>query len=135
MLQAFALRIFNTAAYYTSQTPSPLSANPANNENNTTTPVSVPTAASISNFQFTTAHTPSLRLIAYGVSDRIYERLEPETQIIYLRSTRVDAEGQTKLHAAPIGWCLKQFVEPLSDVLNSTLLRTPKLPFPGGDGE
>lgn len=136
LLQASALRLFNMAASFTSQLPpaSSPTADGNDNGNNTPTILSGPDAASISDFHFTTASTPALRLIAYSVADQIYDRLEPETQIVCFRSTSVDAEGRTRLHAAPIGWCLKQSVEPESNVLNATLLRTPKPPFSGRDG-
>lgn len=118
LLQAVALRIFNLAAYWAGQPPEALTTNAP-------IPVSLPLE-----WKFDTRSTPKLRLVSFGISDRIYERQDPKTQITYLRSTCQDAEGKTNLHATAIGWCLKQFVEPVSDVLNTSLLRVPKPPFP-----
>lgn len=117
LLQAAALRVFNLAAFWAPQ--------PALELNS---PVPIPVSLP-AEWRFDTRSTPKLRLVAFGVSDKIYERLESKAQTIYLRSTCRDAEGRTKLHAAPIGWCLKQFVEPVSDVLNTSLLRSAKPPF------
>lgn len=118
LLQAAALRIFNLAAYWS-------------DHSHETDGLSVSNLGVPSEWKFESSSTPKLRVIAFGISDRIYERLDSKTQVIYLRSTCQDAEGKTKLHAAPIGWCLKQFVEPVSDVLNTSLLRAPKLPLLG----
>ncbi|CAK4024855.1 Hypothetical predicted protein [Lecanosticta acicola] len=62
-----------------------------------------------------------LRLIAFGTSDKIYEREDSKNQIIYLRSSCLDAEGKQKVYAAPVGWCLRQFVEPRSEILDFVL--------------
>lgn len=116
LIQAVALRIFHLAAYWSIQPPE------ANDQPG-------PITILPHDWRFATSATPTLRLIAFGVSDKIYERVDTKTQMIYLRSTCVDAVGGTQLHAAPIGWCMKQFVEPASEVLNATLLRQPKPPF------
>lgn len=62
-----------------------------------------------------------LRVIAFGTSDKIYEREDSKNQIIYLRSSCIDAEGKQKVWAAPVGWCLRQFIEPKSEVLDFVL--------------
>ncbi|EME42683.1 hypothetical protein DOTSEDRAFT_73488 [Dothistroma septosporum NZE10] len=62
-----------------------------------------------------------LRLIAFGTSDKIYEREDSKNQIIYLKSTCTDAEGKMNVYAAPVGWCLRQYVEPRSEVLDFVL--------------
>ena len=66
---------------------------------------------------------PKLRLIAFGVSDKIIERRDSPDQLIFLRSTCQDADGRTQLHATPIGWCLRLYVEPRSEVLDFVLQR------------
>ena len=66
---------------------------------------------------------PKLRLVAFGVSDKIFERLDSRNQLIFLRSTCQDADGRTQLHATPIGWCLRLYVEPRSHVLDFVLRR------------
>ncbi|CZT14409.1 uncharacterized protein RCC_00386 [Ramularia collo-cygni] len=62
-----------------------------------------------------------LRLIAFGTSDKIYEREDSRNQILYLKSTAKDAEGRQQAYAAPVGWCLRQFIEPRSEVLDFVL--------------
>ena len=81
-----------------------------------------------------------LRIIAFGISDKVYEREDSVNQTIYLRSTCQDAEGRSKIYATPITWCLRQYVEPRSDVLDLVLHRTSRPPCregterPGGLG-
>lgn len=65
-----------------------------------------------------------LRLIAFGTSDKIYEREDSRNQLLYLRSTCTDAEGRIRPYAAPLGWCLRQFIEPRSEVLDFVLHRS-----------
>ncbi|KAF2213728.1 hypothetical protein CERZMDRAFT_120883 [Cercospora zeae-maydis SCOH1-5] len=65
-----------------------------------------------------------LRLIAFGVSDRIYEREDSRNQIIFLKSFAADAEGKHRPFAAPVGWCMRQFIEPRSEVLDFVLHRS-----------
>lgn len=65
-----------------------------------------------------------LRLIAFGTSDKIYEREDSKNQTIFYRSTCVDAEGKSKPYAAPIGWCARQYIEPRSEVLDFVLHRS-----------
>lgn len=68
------------------------------------------------------AELPSkLRLVAFGTSDKIYEREDSRNQILYLKSTAYDAEGRQVPYAAPVGWCLRQFIEPRSEVLDFVL--------------
>ena len=62
-----------------------------------------------------------LRLIAFGTSDRIYEREDSKNQIIYLNSSAINAEGKSVPHAVNLGWCLRQYVEPRSEVLDFVL--------------
>jgi hypothetical protein len=76
-----------------------------------------------------TAPRPSkLRLVAFGSSDKIFERVDSPNQCIFLRSTKIDSENRTAVQAVPIGWCLRQYVEPRSDVLDFTLSRATGMP-------
>lgn len=63
-----------------------------------------------------------LRLIAFGVNDKSFDREDSANQVIYLRSTCQDAEGKTWPHATPITWCLRRYVEGRSDVLDLSLM-------------
>lgn len=69
-------------------------------------------------------HPSKLRLVGFGTSDKIYEREDSRNQILYLKSTAYDAEGRPAPHAAPVGWCLRQFIEPRSEVLDFVLHRS-----------
>ncbi|RMY95695.1 hypothetical protein D0861_00525 [Hortaea werneckii] len=75
-----------------------------------------------------TTGSPKLRLIAFGISDKIYERDDSRNQLLYLRSTCQDALGKDAIHATPIGWCLRQFVEPRSEVLDFVMHRETLVP-------
>lgn len=73
--------------------------------------------------------TPSkFRLVAFGISDKIYEREDSRNQLLYLRSSALDAEGKFKIYATPVGWCLRKYLEPRSDVLDFVLSREARLP-------
>jgi hypothetical protein len=65
-----------------------------------------------------------LRLLAFGTSDRIYEREDSPNQIIFLRSVALDADGHARPFATPVSWCVRQFLEPRSDVLDFVLVRS-----------
>lgn len=69
-----------------------------------------------------------LRLIAFGISDKIYEREQSVNQCIYLRSTCQGPSGQTVTYATAIAWCLRQYIEPRSEVLDFVLHRETKVP-------
>nr|POE93655.1 hypothetical protein CFP56_19667 [Quercus suber] len=69
-----------------------------------------------------------LRLVGFGISEKIYEREDSKNQILFLRSTALDCLGQPKIHATPIGWCLRQYVEPRSEVLDFVLHRNTRPP-------
>lgn len=98
-----------------------------------TSPAATPSESSESS-DSQVSSASKLRLIAFGISDKIYERENPQNQIIYLRSTCQDALGETKTYAAKIGWCLRQYVEPRSDVLDFVLHRDSKGPWRERDG-
>nr|POE84789.1 hypothetical protein CFP56_78140 [Quercus suber] len=77
-----------------------------------------------------------LRLIGFGISEKIYEREDSKNQILFLRSTALDCVGKPKIHATTIGWCLRQYVEPRSEVLDFVLHRNSRPPCrdPNGTG-
>ncbi|SMR56272.1 unnamed protein product [Zymoseptoria tritici ST99CH_3D1] len=130
LLQALALRMFEMAAgtrprssdnsSSTSTSPSTSPTPPADDSDADADPTSEDT---------TSTPTPpepanKLRLLAFGTSDKIYERQDSRHQILFLRSTSLTAEGLPRLHAAPVGWCLRQYLEPRSDVLDFVLHRS-----------
>jgi len=119
LLQGLALRMFD---------------GPKSTTSASTTPPSEPSNNSPDGENITTSPGTNFRLLAFGISDKIYERENPSNQIIYLRSTCQDALGETKPYAAKIGWCLRQFVEPRSDVLDFVLHRDSKCPWRDRDG-
>jgi hypothetical protein len=63
-----------------------------------------------------------LRLIAFGVNDKSFDREDSPNQIIYLRSTCLNADGKVQPYATPITWCLRRYVEGRSDVLDLSLM-------------
>ncbi|KAK4498247.1 hypothetical protein PRZ48_010904 [Zasmidium cellare] len=108
MLQALAQRGFELAAgQHSSSSTSP--------------PPSIDEDDSESSTSESEQRPAKLRIIAFGTSDKIYEREDSKNQFIFVRSTCYDAEGRPKVYAAPVGWCLRQFVEPRSDVLDFVL--------------
>ncbi|KAG9633867.1 hypothetical protein KCU64_g15634, partial [Aureobasidium melanogenum] len=78
-------------------------------------------------------HTPfttsCLKLVAFGVSDKITSRQDSNNQLIFLRSTLINADGKEETTAVPVGWALRQYIEPRSDVLDFELTRRPKMPI------
>jgi hypothetical protein len=76
-----------------------------------------------------------LRLVVFGISDKIYERQDSQTQLLYIRSSSFDADGKSKVYAAPVGWCARRFLEPRSEILEFVLSRHSRLPSRGGDME
>ena len=76
----------------------------------------------------TATGSPKLRLLAFGIAEKIYEREDSRNQLIYVRSTCQDALGQAQIYAAPIGWCMRQFVEPRSAVLDFIMHRETTVP-------
>lgn len=76
-----------------------------------------------------------LRLIAFGISDKVWEREESQNQVLYLRSSALDAEGKRKIYAAPVGWCARRYLEPRSEILDFVLSRESRLPCRGERGD
>jgi hypothetical protein len=124
LLQGVATRLFESAA---KRTPSPpdspaLTAQPDDAE--ATTVVTAPLLP----------HS-RLRLIAFGISDKIYEREDSRNQLLYIRSSAFDAEGGKIIYAAPVGWCARQYLEPRSEILDFVLSREARLPCRGDRGD
>ena len=71
---------------------------------------------------------PSLKIIAFGVSDKIPSRQDSAHELIFLRSTLCNAEGKEEVTAVGIGWALRRWIEPRSHVLDYELSRRPKIP-------
>jgi hypothetical protein len=69
-----------------------------------------------------------LRLIAFGISDKIYEREDSRNQLLYIKSSALDAEGGKIIYAAPVGWLARQYLEPRSEILDFVLSRAARLP-------
>lgn len=113
MLQALAQRGFELAAgthsSVTHPPPPPGGDPPTEADNDILLSLGIPPSPS------------RLRLIAFGTSEKIYEREDSKNQIIYLRSSCTDAEGKTKAYATPVSWCVRQFIEPRSEVLDFVL--------------
>lgn len=110
MLQALAQRGFELAA---GQHSSSSTSSPPSLDNDGQSDSETPDSGAL--------RPAKLRVIAFGTSDKIYEREDSKNQFIFVRSTCYDAEGKPKAYAAPVGWCLRQFVEPTSDVLDFVL--------------
>ena len=76
-----------------------------------------------------------LRLIAFGISDKIYEREDSKNQLLYIKSSAFDAEGGKIIYAAPVGWLARQYLEPRSEILDFVLSREARLPCRGERGD
>ncbi|KAF1361900.1 hypothetical protein EJ07DRAFT_164371 [Lizonia empirigonia] len=71
-----------------------------------------------------------LAIVAFGASDRVYDREDSENQIIFVKGRQTDPLGNEKSTAVQIGWCLRKFVDAgaKSDVLDFSLSHTSKPP-------
>jgi hypothetical protein len=76
---------------------------------------------------FMTPH--NLKLVAFGVSDKIPSRQDSNNQLIFLRSTLINANGKEEPTAVPVSWAPRQYIEPRSDVLDYELSRRSKMPI------
>lgn len=124
LLQGVATHLFESAAKRTSSPPdSPtLTAQPDDSETTEVVPAALLARS-------------RLRLIAFGISDKIYEREDSRNQLLYLRSSAFDAEGGKIIYAAPVGWCARQYLEPRSEILDFVLSREARLPCRGERGD
>ncbi|KAF2402430.1 hypothetical protein EJ06DRAFT_473503 [Trichodelitschia bisporula] len=76
-----------------------------------------------------TNNRPSrLAVIAFGSSDKVYDREDSKNQIIFVKGKQFDPFGVEAPLAVQIGWCLRKFVEPRSDVLDFSLARSCRPP-------
>ncbi|KAF2268461.1 hypothetical protein CC78DRAFT_371051 [Lojkania enalia] len=71
-----------------------------------------------------------LAIIAFGSSDKVYDREDSMNQIIFVKGKQIDPLGNVKTTAVQIGWCLRKYVDagPKSDVLDFSLSRSSKPP-------
>ncbi|KAL6710451.1 hypothetical protein ACN47E_008499 [Coniothyrium glycines] len=87
-------------------------------------------------FEHSSAHakdqdrSSKLAIIAFGSSDKVYDREDSQNQIIFVRGRQIDPLGNEKSTAVQIGWCLRKFVDagPKSDILDFSLTRTSRPP-------
>ncbi|KAI4722397.1 hypothetical protein E4T48_01272 [Aureobasidium sp. EXF-10727] len=80
-------------------------------------------------FSYAPFTTSCLKLVAFGVSDKIPSRQDSNNQLIFLRSTMLNADGREEGTAVPVSWAPRQYIEPRSDVLDFELSRRPKMPI------
>ncbi|KZM26141.1 uncharacterized protein EKO05_0000470 [Ascochyta rabiei] len=71
-----------------------------------------------------------LAIVAFGASDRVYDREDSENQIIFVKGRQTDPLGNEKSTAVQIGWCLRKFIDAgaKSDVLDFSLSHTCRPP-------
>jgi hypothetical protein len=71
-----------------------------------------------------------LSIIAFGSSDKVYDREDSQNQIIFVKGRQVDPLGNEKSAAVQIGWCLRKYIDagPKSDILDFSLSRTSRPP-------
>lgn len=70
--------------------------------------------------------TSKLAIIAWGSSDRVYDREDSMNQIIFVKGHQIDPLGKEKFAAVQVGWCLRKFIDAgsRSDVLDFSLSRS-----------
>jgi hypothetical protein len=71
-----------------------------------------------------------LAIIAFGSSDKVYDREDSQNQIIFVKGKQVDPLGKETSTAIQIGWCLRKFIDagPQSDILDFSLSKTSRPP-------
>ncbi|KAH6643988.1 hypothetical protein C7974DRAFT_12134 [Boeremia exigua] len=71
-----------------------------------------------------------LAVIAFGASDRVYDREDSENQFIFVKGRQTDPLGNERSTAVQIGWCLRKFVDAgvKSDVLDFSLSHSSRPP-------
>ncbi|KAK0258837.1 hypothetical protein LTR48_005959 [Friedmanniomyces endolithicus] len=135
LLQCLATRLFDMAvggSTQSSDATSTTSSTTGDDAQGSNPPATPPDGSALAATAILPNRSKKLRLIAFGISDKIYEREDSKNQLLYLRSTSLSAFGEERVHAAPIGWCLRQYVEPRSDVLDVVLHRDTKGPWKYG---
>lgn len=78
--------------------------------------------------QFIFKGRPKLAVIAFGSSDKVYDREDSKNQVIFVRGKQVDPLRNETVCAIQIGWCLRRYVEPRSEVLDFSLSRSSRPP-------
>ena len=76
----------------------------------------------------TPPRSSKLSVIAFGSSDKVYDRADSKNQIIFVKGKQVDPFGKEKPLAVQVGWCLRKYIEPRSDVLDFSLARSERPP-------
>ncbi|KAA8627080.1 hypothetical protein PtrSN002B_001744 [Pyrenophora tritici-repentis] len=71
-----------------------------------------------------------LGIIAFGSSDKVYDREDSQNQIIFVKGRQIDPLGNETSTAVQIGWCLRKFVDAgsKSDILDFSLTRSSRPP-------
>ncbi|CAI6334961.1 unnamed protein product [Periconia digitata] len=71
-----------------------------------------------------------LAIIAWGSSDKVYDREDSRNQMIFVKGKQIDPLGHERFTAVQMGWCLRRFIDagPKSDILDFTPCRTSKPP-------
>lgn len=129
LIQGVATRLFESAAKRTPPSRSTASSPPGS-------PILAAQPDDALSTTTTTSASPllprsHLRLIAFGISDKIYEREDSKNQLLFLRSSAFSAEGARIIYAAPVGWCARQYLEPRSEILDFVLSKEARLPCRG----
>lgn len=83
-----------------------------------------------SGFEHSRTHNSQSRLavIAWGASDKVYDREDSKNQIIFVKGRQFDPFGREAPLAVQVGWCLRKYVEPRSEVLDFALARSCRPP-------
>jgi hypothetical protein len=83
-----------------------------------------------SGFDQARQHNPDSKLsvIAWGASDKVYDREDSRNQIIFVKGKLTDPFGHESPVAVQVGWCLRKYVEPRSEVLDFALARSCRPP-------
>lgn len=132
LLQGLATRIFESLL---SQSSTEANATAASSSSSSSSATLTPDSAASTESPPSTLKTAKLRVLAFGIHDKIYERSDSKQQLIYLLSQAIDAEGRPKPYAAPVGWCARQYLEPRSEILDFVLGREAKIPCSRERGE
>ncbi|KAF1985842.1 hypothetical protein K402DRAFT_421767 [Aulographum hederae CBS 113979] len=74
------------------------------------------------------SRSSKLAVIAFGSSDKVYDREDSKNQIIFVKGRQVDPFGKEECLAVQVGWCLRKYVEPRSEVLDFSLARSLRPP-------
>jgi hypothetical protein len=71
-----------------------------------------------------------LGIIAWGSSDKVYDREDSQTQIIFVKGKQTNPLGDERFTAVQMGWCLRRFIDAgaKSDILDFSLSRATRPP-------